>query len=134
MSVRRPEVELLPEALPDQNEASVAEPTQDPHMELTDGLAAMFEASSSEPAPSSWAEPTAKATPERPASRRYMVLFERVTGIIGIMCLIAGLALWAFRSGDHRLALVVLVCAMFLAILHYYSLEDTRNGHARDKH
>ena len=73
---------------------------------------------------------TSAAPAPSPTSRRYMLIFERATGIIGVLCLVTGLSLWAFQPGDHRSALVVLVCAMFLAILHYYSLEDTRNGHA----
>ncbi|HEV3311166.1 MAG TPA: hypothetical protein VG815_11685 [Chloroflexota bacterium] len=58
-------------------------------------------------------------------TRIYMGIFERWTGIIGLVLLVSGLAIWAFRPGGHRLALVVLVCAMFLAILHHYSLEET---------
>ena len=61
-----------------------------------------------------------------------MVLFERATGIIGVASLVAGLADWGFQPhSDHRAALVVLVFAMFMAILHYYSLEDTRSGDNR---
>jgi hypothetical protein len=58
-------------------------------------------------------------------TRIYMGIFERWTGIIGLALLVSGLAIWAFRPGGHRLALVILVCAMFLAILHHYSQEET---------
>lgn len=57
-------------------------------------------------------------------SKRYMEYFGRFTGALGLIFLVLGLGVWMFRQGDHRLALLILVCAMFLSILHYYSLED----------
>ena len=41
--------------------------------------------------------------------------FARFTGLVGVTLLVAGLAMWKFRPGEHRLALMILVCAMFLA-------------------
>jgi len=58
------------------------------------------------------------------ADQGYMARFGRITFVLGILCLVAGLAVWMFRSGEHRSALLLLVVAMFLAILHNYSLED----------
>lgn len=60
-----------------------------------------------------------------------MGALERITGIVGVTLLVVGLVFWKFRPGEHRAALVILVCAMFLAILHYYTLEDTRRGAKR---
>ena len=62
-----------------------------------------------------------------------MGALERITGIVGVALLVVGLAVWKFRPGatEHRAALLMLVCAMFLAILHYYTLEDTRRGAKR---
>ena len=58
--------------------------------------------------------------------------FQRVTGIVGMICLIAGLAVWRFKPhSDDRLALLILVCAMFLAILHHYSMEENRRSRRR---
>jgi len=58
--------------------------------------------------------------------------FQRITGVVGMLCLIAGLAVWRFKPhSDDRLALVILVCAMFLAILHHYSMEENRRSNQR---
>lgn len=58
--------------------------------------------------------------------------FERFTGIVGMLFLIVGLAVWRFKPhSDDRLALVILVCAMFLAILHHYCLEENRRSVGR---
>jgi len=55
--------------------------------------------------------------------------FERLTGVVGMLLLLAGLAVWRFKPhSDDRLALVILVCAMFLAIIHHYSLEENRRS------
>lgn len=69
------------------------------------------------------------------SSGRYMQIFERITGIAAVCFLVAGLIVWKLNKSlftNHpsqgRLALVILVCAMFLSILHYYSLEDTEKG------
>jgi len=63
-----------------------------------------------------------------PSARRYMDLFQRISGVLGLVLLVAGLGVWAFKPGQHRLALLILVCAMFLSILHYYTLEDTTSN------
>ncbi len=57
----------------------------------------------------------------------YMAIFGRVTFVLGVLFVLAGLGVWMFRGGEHRSALLLLVVAMFLAILHNYSLEDA-NG------
>jgi type IV secretory pathway VirB6-like protein len=63
------------------------------------------------------------------SSGRYMQIFERVTGVLAVCFLVAGLVVWkVHQPSQGRLALLILVCAMFLSILHYYSLEDTGNG------
>ena len=55
--------------------------------------------------------------------------FQRITGIVGMALLIAGLAVWRFRPHTNdRLALLILICAMFLAILHHYSMEENRRS------
>lgn len=67
---------------------------------------------------------------DAPASRRYMILFERLCGVLAAVFLVAGLGVWMFKPGQHRLALLILVCAMFLSIIHYYTLEDPGGGPA----
>jgi hypothetical protein len=56
--------------------------------------------------------------------RRKMMMFQRFSGLVGVLFLFLGLGTWMFRPGHFRLSLVIMVCAMFLALLHYYSLED----------
>jgi hypothetical protein len=52
-------------------------------------------------------------------------MFKRLTAIFGMLALVAGLAVWRFEPhSQHRLALLIFVGAMFLAILHHYSLEE----------
>lgn len=54
--------------------------------------------------------------------------FERITAVLGVFFLIAGLAVWRFKPHTQdRLALLILVVAMFLAILHHYSIEEGRS-------
>lgn len=64
--------------------------------------------------------------------RAYLNRFQRLTGILGMIFLIAGLAEWKFHPfnphSQDRLALFILVCAMFLAILHHYSIEEGQAG------
>jgi hypothetical protein len=77
----------------------------------------------------STAPPRALATEAALVMRVQLHRFQRTTAIIGMLFLIAGLAVWRFKPhSDDRLALILLVCAMFLAILHHYSLEETRAG------
>lgn len=66
--------------------------------------------------------------PATETARGYMSIFRRVTGVFGLLLLVAGLLAWKFHPGQHRLALLLLVCAMFLSILHYYSLESRDVG------
>lgn len=55
----------------------------------------------------------------------YIATFERITGVLGLLFLASGLGVWMFKQhSQHRLALLLLIAAMFLSILHYYSLED----------
>jgi hypothetical protein len=72
--------------------------------------------------------PDAKPTGLPASSGRYMQIFEHVTGILAVCFLITGLIIWKVHHSQGRLPLLILVCAMFLSILHYYSLEDTGNG------
>lgn len=76
--------------------------------------------------------PEKKPTVLPVSSGRYMQTFGRITGIAAVCFLVAGLVVWKFHPWAHnsqgRMALLILVCAMFLSILHYYSLEDTGNG------
>lgn len=58
-------------------------------------------------------------------------LFSRLTAVLGIALLIAALFAWILRPGHYRLVLLILVLAMFLSILHNYSLEDNGNGNER---
>lgn len=64
-------------------------------------------------------------------AKAFLRRFEKATFAIGMLFLIAGLAVWRFKPhSNDRLALILLVCAMFLAILHHYSIEENvyRNG------
>jgi len=115
MSATRPEVESSPDA-------SAGLPIDAQLNALSATIQDTQTSSTGTDVPSAYiAKPQISASA---ASRSYMAWFERVTGIVGVALLVAGLAVWRFKPGDHRAALILLVCAMFLAILHYYSLEE----------
>lgn len=59
----------------------------------------------------------------------FLSRFERWTGVLGVAFLVIGLAVWRFKPHTQdRLALLILVVAMFLAILHHYTIEEGRSG------
>jgi hypothetical protein len=68
--------------------------------------------------------------PITPPPRSGTGLFSRITGIVGICLLVTALFAWVLRPGHYRLVLLILILAMFLAILHNYSI-DGRNGKGR---
>lgn len=49
---------------------------------------------------------------------------SRITGLVGGSCLFLALAIWLARPNHYRLVLVLLVVAMFAAILHSYTFEN----------
>ena len=61
--------------------------------------------------------------PETP-EQRATVWAGRITGIVGVICVLLALSVWATRHGHYRLVLAFLVVAMFCAILHSYTFEN----------
>ena len=58
-------------------------------------------------------------------SSRRIAWVNRVTGVLGLISLAIALTIWFVHTNHYRLVLVFLVIAMFTAILHAYTFENS---------